>query len=127
MNTAIIAIFGVVSTLLVIGVLSARQYQLTNSDTHLRRHRISMRSVFSFVVTGVLILEIAIRLGLIQSGEHKYFWVHLVFAIPFFVLTAVLVFWKNGIRSPYLHKKLGYLCSMTFIGTLITGLIFLLT
>lgn len=127
MNLTIIIVFAIVFVLLVVGVSEAQKYRATKSPLHLQKHRISMRGVFFLVIAGVLILEVAIRLGYIPSGEHKFFWVHLVFAIPFFVLTAILVLWKNGIRSPSIHKRLGYLCLVTFIGALITGLIFLLT
>ena len=126
LDAIVIAVFTVVSILLVIGVREARRYRTTGTETHLRKHRLTMKSVFFFVVAGVLILEIAIRLNLIHSGGHEFFWVHLVFAVPFFTLLTLLSFWKDGIRAPKIHKRLGYLCLFTFVCTLVTGLIFLL-
>lgn len=90
------------------------------SRIYMEGHRAYMRLAVFTTIVGVLFVEGFIRLaGGYQA--NTLFWVHLGFAVPFLLSLLTLAFWKNGLRSPAFHRKLGYFCLSSFVGVLLTG------
>jgi hypothetical protein len=90
---------------------------------YLRKHRVYAKRAFLIAVLAVLAVETIVRF----LGEPLYdalFWIHLsVFAIPCFVLFALIRFKYTGLSRPDMHAKLIYWGLMpTLVGTLLTGL-----
>ncbi|MBI2676923.1 MAG: hypothetical protein HYX21_03210 [Candidatus Yanofskybacteria bacterium] len=126
METTVIAIFTVVSALMLAGLIEARKYKATHDMAHQHRHKICMRSAFFFMMAGVLLLEASFIYGFLESGKHDFLWFHLSLAFPAAVLMGVLAFWKDGTKYRF-HGKLGYVCFVLWLGALITGIFFLYT
>jgi hypothetical protein len=89
----------------------------------LAKHKKYAKRCFWVAVLAVLSVETIVRF----LGEPLYdtlFWIHLsVFAIPCFILLALIRFKYTGLKRPDVHSRLLYWVFFpTLVGTLITGI-----
>lgn len=78
----------------------------------------------------ILLIITLILVGVIEIGVHTrkelqhldgLFFVHLLFAIPFFFLIIIVNLWLTGEKSPF-HGMWAYALLVLFIGMIATGI-----
>lgn len=88
----------------------------------LAEHQKYAKRCFWIVLLAVATIEPAVRYN--HPVYDSLFWIHLcVFAIPCFILLALVRFKYTGLKRPDIHWKLIYWGLLpTLVGTLLTGL-----
>lgn len=106
----------------VLFVLSKVVYHAVRKE--LASHEKWARRGFRLTLIAVLMTEITVQVnGGVTNWGFLYF--HLCFALPFLVLYGAIVYRFSGFRNPGLHKVLGYVCYLLYLGTFITGMMLL--
>lgn len=85
-------------------------------------HKKYAKRTFWIAVLAVITVETVVRLN--EPLYDTLFWIHLsVFAIPCFLLLALIRFKYTGLKYPKAHGKLIYYGLLpTLVGTLLTGI-----
>lgn len=124
MQIVISGIFLLTGFYLLLGVVQIRKFIQTENQDNLKNHRILMRDSLYLVLIGVVFVEVFI--SLIGRERSWLLWLHLGFAVPFLLLLLDLNFHHTGLRTPSLHRKLGYFCIyILYLGMTATGAILL--
>lgn len=95
---------------------------LWSDGTELIKHQKYAKRSFLIALFAVLAVETVVRFN--KPLYDTLFWVHLCFfAIPCFILFALIRFRYTGLEHPDIHPKLIYWGLLpTLVGTLLTGL-----
>ena len=106
-------------------IMSAHVISASGSDQILRSQAITTHAFYGRWLLGVTFgFIVMIELKKLISGgilRDWLFFVHLPFAILFFVTLLATVVFFNGLRFTH-HSWLGYLCFGFFIPTVLTGI-----
>jgi hypothetical protein len=95
------------------------RYTTGRDELQLTHHQDATNLALWYVPLGVLFIEIGV-LTRPPGLSPAILWVHLPFAVAFFILLIVLRFWMTGLKSRH-HKHLGRTCTACFAGMFSTG------
>lgn len=93
-----------------------------SEEVDLANHKKYAKRAFEIAVFAVLVVETVVRFN--KPLYDTLFWVHLCFfAIPCFVLLALIRFKYTGLKHPKVHGKFIYYGLLpALVGTLLTGI-----
>lgn len=121
----VLLLFVFLGATLFLTALCGRKYAATRDARHCESHMMCATGAFILMIAAIVSVELT-KLAQGSIGHGAVLAVHLLFAIPFFLLFLLVFFLLTGIRAPRYHRMLVYPCLALFAAAFIIGAIMLL-
>ncbi len=119
----LLVMLSVLVILMALVIFSARKFSATK-NVATRSYAVARHQTFGWLALGLTTLYLVLVEGksfFIKPILHDYiFFVHLSFAVPFYFLLWALLLKLHGLNFGS-HKRIGYICSLFFAFTAMTG------